>query len=1357
MAIDTTELDQLIIGRVEPHIYAFSTNTIPNYLKVGDTYRPVSERLAEWEKFFPHLEKQFEGSAKINDEVYFRDFAVHQYLETIKGRRRLQLSDLAEGIYYSREFFKEATSDDVKEAIEDIESDYEAKSQRYQFYNAENRLPEATRFARTDSYPTRPNQDEVIQKFENAVRNDRTNLLMYAVMRFGKSFTSMCCAVKMGANLVVVVSAKADVKLEWKRTVESHVRFADYDFITSKDLKGNKYLISEKICSGRRVVCFLTLQDLKDKKIKEHHKEVFENEIDLLLVDESHFGARADVYGKVLKPVGYQKDIKKHKRADDDFVETEEADKAVKALNAKITIHLSGTPYRILMGSEFKKEDIIAFFQFADIVRAQKEWDDSYILDDSHKEWDNPYFGFPQMIRFAFNPNESSRKLLKSLKHSGITYAFSALLEPCSVKKEENGKHKKFKHEQEVLELLEVIDGSKEDEELLGFLNYDKIKQGNMCRHIVVVLPYCASCDALEQLLKDNQAKFKNLNEYQIINISGVENESQYKDSQAVKNAIRAYEASGKKTITLTVNRMLTGSTVPEWDTMLYLKDTSSPQEYDQAIFRLQNQYIKTYKDESGNTIKFNMKPQTLLVDFDPNRMFVMQEQKSLIYNVNVDIGGNRELESRIREDLEISPIITLNKDKMERVKAVDILTAVSDYQKDKGVREEASEIPIDMGILDDEVLKSVIEKENELGSRAGLATNAYTGEDDEEGTDFNAPDPNSGDDSHEEQKTQQEPASEQKDNDKNELISLEKKIRSYYARILLYAFLTYDHVLSLSDIIQTIDSKDNNRLAQNIGLHKSVLVRINRAINKFVLSQLDYKIKDLNDLAKSQSMTAEEKTSVAIKKFGKLGDAIVVTPSNICDDMIALLPEECLRAVANGNGKLLDIAGTAGEFAMALAKRMTALEIDKAIIANSIYTIPKSKLCYELIRKVYEMLGLNVQNIAKQIEAVYMFDKNHNPGLTQERIVKIISQNKSFDQIKLTDTPQEGAEPVKFEAVIGNPPYQKEDGGAKKSAQPIYQKFVFIAEKIEAKYLSLITPTRWFAGGKGLDDFRDHMLDNAHIKELHDYTHPEDVFPDTNNRGGICYFFQDNNYINTTAPYVHVVTHMKNDITVASNRLMRIGNLDIFVRYIQSIPILDKVGILNNAAPTLSNYISPRKPFGIESNIIKSQQFHRSTEKMIEPVKCYAKGKITGYVEKAIVSNYSEYGDLWKVYLPRANNIGTELNDDNLNAFVGEAGSICTEAYLFVGIGLKLNQYSAINLQIYLQTKFARFFHLLAKASHDATSKTYRFVPLQDFTEHSDIDWSQPIDKIDQQLFDKYHLLPEEQEFIKKIIKPME
>ena len=147
----------------------------------------------------------------------------------------------------------------------------------------------------------------------------------------------------------------------------------------------------------------------------------------------------------------------------------------------------------------------------------------------------------------------------------------------------------------------------------MGFLDYDKIKKGNMCRHIVCVLPFRASCDALENLIIENKERFKNLCGYEIINIAGVENETEFRNTQDVKTKIKAYEAENKKTITLTVNRMLTGSTVEEWDTMLYFKDTASPQEYDQAIFRLQNQYIREFVDENNDVIKFNMKPQTLL------------------------------------------------------------------------------------------------------------------------------------------------------------------------------------------------------------------------------------------------------------------------------------------------------------------------------------------------------------------------------------------------------------------------------------------------------------------------------------------------------------------------------------------------------------------------------------------------------------------------------------------------------------------------------------------------------------------------------------------------------------------------
>lgn len=228
---DLSVLDSIIVGRVDPHIYAFTTNTIPNYLKVGDTYCPVSVHLQEWREYFPELEKQFEDIARVADDVYFRDHAIHSFLEQDKGRMRLQRTDVPETVYYSREFFKSATKMDVEEAISKIKRDYQDGSGRFQFYNAGTRLPEIHTYERIDTYEPRPNQCATIRAFKEAAETGRTNLLMYAVMRFGKSFTSMCCALEMGAKIVVAVSAKADVREEWKKTVEIYVKFVDYDFI----------------------------------------------------------------------------------------------------------------------------------------------------------------------------------------------------------------------------------------------------------------------------------------------------------------------------------------------------------------------------------------------------------------------------------------------------------------------------------------------------------------------------------------------------------------------------------------------------------------------------------------------------------------------------------------------------------------------------------------------------------------------------------------------------------------------------------------------------------------------------------------------------------------------------------------------------------------------------------------------------------------------------------------------------------------------------------------------------------------------------------------------------------------------
>ena len=125
-------------------------------------------------------------------------------------------------------------------------------------------------------------------------------------------------------------------------------------------------------------------------------------------------------------------------------------------------------------------------------------------------------------------------------------------------------------------------------------------------------------------------------------------------------------------------------------------------------------------------------------------------------------------------------------------------------------------------------------------------------------------------------------------------------------------------------------------------------------------------------------------------------------------------------------------------------------------------------------------------------------------------------------------------------------------------------------------------------------------------------------------------------------------------------------------------------------------------------------------------------------------------------MFIPRANNIGTELNDDNMNSFVGEPNNICTESYLVVGADLSLNKDSASNLSKYLQTKFLRYLHMLLKSSQDATSKTFSFVPIQDFSNNSDIDWSKSINEIDKQLYSKYKLTKNESEYIESKIKEM-
>ena len=1379
---DTKPLDEIIVGRVEPRIYAFLTATVPRYLKVGDTYRPVPVRIAEWQRHFAIdvARDVWDWPAVLDDEVFFRDYSVHQYLQDSKSLIRLDKSALdaiagGKDLYFSNEFFLDARKEHVEEALADIRDDHAHSTGKYSFYS----VKDIGREAEDEPEPTpvdlhlRPNQAEAVARFKTAVGAGRTNLLMYAVMRFGKTVTSLQCARELNARFVVVVSGKADVAREWRNTVLGFTDFRnDYVFLSRKDLDAKYTRVTEELAAGHRVVLFATLQDLQGDAIKPRHEQIFANPIDLLVIDETHFAARAAEYGKALRvPAKYEKA--------DASEETDAADaaKAVKALAAKVRLHLSGTPYRILMGSEFQKEDIVSFCQFTDILDEQRKWNAENLGRD---EWDNPYYGFPQMVRFAFNLNESARKRLEELEAAGKTSRFRELFRPMSMEKDASPKrlHRKFVHEKEVVDLLRAIGGAVDEPGILPFLKYEKIEKGQMCHHIVCVLPYCASCDALEALLDPRNRKYKGtfgkLGEYKVINISGTEVKKGFVKIADVVKTISDCERKSEKTLTLTVNRMLTGSTVPEWDTMLFLKDTASPQEYDQAVFRLQSSFIRIMDDGKGRTVKFNMKPQTLLVDFDPARMFRLQEARAQAYNVNTDTNGNRELENRVARELAVSPIVLFNKDRIHRVEASDVMAAISQYSSTRGVAEEVEEIPVDRSVQNDPTLRKFIDGLPEHGSKEGLTLKPHTGEE----TDADTGDAETGDGEGEGDGNAGE-AADSASGDSEEQKKRDQRIKTLHSLIVFYSFLVPERVRSLDEILAVIDKSENNkRIARHLDLEKDLLERYRHKVGWQTLQQLDYKIQNLDRLANEtqdidlgeeykDTPKAVKKAIVAMRKFGRLGEAKIVTPPNIAYDMVRQIPGAELKALVKSGRKILDLAAKMGEFAIAIVRRCAEPDIglSSADLAQSILSIPMCGVTYEFTRKVYELLGLDVTCIARP-ENMTTYDllkirKEDGKTLDYDNIKRLLTQNKDFETIAIGDEVAEGEQTMckTIGLVISNPPYQEKGGSGGTNDAPIYQDYSLIGARISERYSDFIIRANWFTGGREnlLGAFRKEMLESGQIQSLKTYADGNDAFPgDVEIKAGVCYYLRDSKH---NGPCNYTLCQGGETISVPERNL---AESDIFIRNPTLAEIVKKV--LQKAKQLgqdhfVSEILSGDTPFGIPTNPAESKKtpfpicekregaFTIRLDLLGEKQK-----RIVAYVRRSDIKKNAQDIDSNKVFIPKAGGSG---NDPLVlsPAIVAPRGSVCSQTFIYAKFS---NAVEAKNFARYLQTRFLRVLVSARKNTQDALSKVYAFVPMQDFTASSDIDWSRPIPEIDEQLYAKYDIT-EYKGFIESMIKPME
>jgi site-specific DNA-methyltransferase (adenine-specific) len=337
----------------------------------------------------------------------------------------------------------------------------------------------------------------------------------------------------------------------------------------------------------------------------------------------------------------------------------------------------------------------------------------------------------------------------------------------------------------------------------------------------------------------------------------------------------------------------------------------------------------------------------------------------------------------------------------------------------------------------------------------------------------------------------------------------------------------------------------------------------------------------------------------------------------------------------------------------------------------------------------------------------------------------------------------------MQFDVILGNPPYQLDDGGFGNSAAPIYQLFVQQAKALEPRYLSMVIPSRWFSGGKGLHEFRESMLTDDRIRSIDDYLSAADVFPGVGLKGGVNFFLWDRD----NRGQCRVNTHFKDwPVSTSTRPLLEVG-ADIFIRFNEGLSILQKVAVVENQkqqgasillpeAKRFDQLVSSRKPFGLQTTF-KGKRTRRDRDLLV-----YQNGG-RGYTTRKSISTGVELIDRWKLFAgyaaPGTGNKDTYPHRIISTPFVGEPGSISSETYLCIGpFDSKAEAESALS---YLCCRLTRFLILLHKPSQHVTRKVYTFVPKQKWTKT----WT------DADLYKKYGLTASEIAFIEGIVRPME
>ena len=484
---------------------------------------------------------------------------------------------------------------------------------------------------------------------------------------------------------------------------------------------------------------------------------------------------------------------------------------------------------------------------------------------------------------------------------------------------------------------------------------------------------------------------------------------------------------------------------------------------------------------------------------------------------------------------------------------------------------------------------------------------------------------------------------------------------------------------------------------------------------------------------------------------LANLSNDEVFTPPGLANEILDTLPTELW---SDKNATFLDPVCKSGVFLREIAKRLIAGLEDEFpdkqerinhIFRNQLYGVAITELTALLSRRsvycskrangrysVCEDFSAEQGNILfDRIEHTWKNGKCIYCGASEEVYDRDQDLETHAYQFIHTDEPQE-LFTMKFDVIVGNPPYQLGDAGFGKSASPIYNLFVQQAKKLSPRFLVMIIPARWFAGGKGLNSFRDGMLNDDKIRKLVDFPDAAEVFPGVDIAGGICYFLWDKEY----SGLCEIINIHKGKRQISNRPL---NEFKTFIRFGDSVPVIKKV--LDKKEPSMSLQVSSRKPFGLSTNVRPS--------KTGDITLVWNGGKGPYEREKVIVGK--KIVDKWKVITSKVSyDHGGQPDKEGKRRVLSKVetlppGSICTETYLVAGTFE--DEKSATNLVSYLKTKFVRFLVSQLSFSQDITKDRFLFVPSLDMSK----EWT------DEKLAKRYNLSSQEISFIELMIRPME